>query len=234
MNMPKHTLNPIFFDLDGTLLNTAPDISYAMSKTLQERGLSMHHEIDQNYYLFGSSCELLALLLDLSMEDPTFKAIREEFFSHYLDNIAERTHFYNYIDTTLKLLIEHDIPWGIITNKPSRLTDKVIEAFPLLQEAKICLSGDSLPNPKPSPEPLLHACQSLNLSPSQCSYVGDTHTDCLAAQRAGMQSIAVLYGYHKPTDNPTDWKANLYFDSGQGLYEWVHSQLNNNHKDYLE
>ena len=231
--MRKQTLNPIFFDLDGTLLNTAPDIAYAMKKTLHKRGLAMHQEIDQHYHLFGSSCELLASLLNLSMEDPTFKTIREEFFSHYLNNIAERTHFYTYIDNILKLLIKNDIPWGIITNKPSQLTEKVIEAFPLLQEAKICLSGDSLPNPKPSPEPLLHACQLLNLAPSQCSYIGDTHTDCLAAQRAGMQSIAVLYGYHKPTDNPADWKADHYFDSGQALFEWIQPQLHDNHKDSL-
>ncbi len=229
--MRKQTLNPIFFDLDGTLLNTAPDIAYAMKKTLHKRGLAMHQEIDQHYHLFGSSCELLASLLNLSMEDPTFKIIREEFFSHYLNNIAERTHFYPYIDNILKLLIRNDIPWGIITNKPSRLTEKIIEAFPLLQEAKICLSGDSLPNPKPSPEPLLHACELLNLIPSQCSYVGDTHTDCLAAQRAGMQSIAVLYGYHKPSDNPADWKADHYFDSSQALFEWTQPQLHDNHKD---
>ena len=151
--MINNTLKPILFDLDGTLLNTAPDISNAMKKTLQERGLPMHQEIDQHYHLFGSSCELLASLLNLSMEDPDFLSIREQFFSHYLDRIAEKTHYYPYIEKTLELLIEHSIHWGIITNKPSVLTHKVVDAFPLLQKAHICLSGDSLPNPKPSPEP---------------------------------------------------------------------------------
>ena len=218
-------LSAYFFDLDGTLLNTAPDIATAMKKTLEGQGKTLASTIENNYHLFGNSSELLSELLNLPMHEEPFLTIQQAFFQHYLNDIANQTNYYPEIHNTLNLLIEKSIPWGIITNKPHILTTELLSHFPLLQQACICISGDSLPEQKPSPKPLLHACQSLQLDPAQCCYIGDTDTDCLAAQRAGMQSVAVLYGYRKPHDNPQSWLANHYCDTSESLHHWISGQL---------
>ena len=213
------------FDLDGTVLDTASDIAAAMKKTLQALGRSDSEQVDQNYYLYGNSSELLAKLLNLPMNSEAFLEIQQQFFQYYIDDIARYTDYFPEIEQLIAKLQQQNIPWGIVTNKPQQLTQPLLKHFPLLQQADVCLYGDSLPNPKPAPDLLHLASQIINVSTNHCFYVGDTITDCLAAQSANMKSVIVTYGYHNRNDDPYTWNAQHYFETGASLYAWAMTQI---------
>ena len=142
----------------------------------------------------------------LTDDAPNLVDLRKRFLEIYVAHLADQTCFFPGMETLLESLENQGIQWGVVTNKPVWLTDPLLEAFALTNRSVCNISGDTLPQCKPHPAPLLHACKLANSSPKQCIYIGDAPRDIEAGQRAGMRTLAALYGYIDPNDPPEQWK----------------------------
>ncbi len=203
----KNNNHAVFFDLDGTLLDTAPDLYAAMLDTLKQMG---HDTVSFEHFrphVHTGTASMIKGSLGIDETNPEFSKIRQIFLDYYKNQIHKETDYFPGMSTVLEHLDQQKIPWGIVTNKPAFLTDPLIESFDLLKRSQCVISGDTLPRRKPYPDPLLHACKLVNIIPQHSVYIGDTENDIIAATAAGMQSVAVLYGYHDPNSPPNTWGA---------------------------
>lgn len=197
----------VFFDLDGTLADTAPDLGCALNQVRRQRGMEpLALEILRPYASHGAR-GLLEIGLGLTPEDPDFGVSRLEFLAYYEANLCQYTTLFPGIAELLAGLEERGIPWGIVTNKPARYTDPLMEQLGLTARAATIVSGDTCANPKPHPEPMLYACRSAGVEPHKSLYLGDAERDIEAARAAGMPALVALYGYLDETDRPDEWQA---------------------------
>ncbi|MBS4099054.1 MAG: HAD-IA family hydrolase [Sulfuricella sp.] len=197
----------VFFDLDGTLADTAPDLGYALNLVRRQRGLEpLALEIVRPYASHGAR-GLLEIGLGLTPAAPDFGDTRQEFLAFYERYLCHHTTLFPGIGELLTGLEERGIPWGVVTNKPARYTDPLMEQLGLTQRAVCIVSGDTCANSKPHPEPMLYACSSAGVEPHRSLYLGDAERDIEAARAAGMPALVALYGYLDATDRPEDWQA---------------------------
>lgn len=199
-------IRAVLFDLDGTLLDTAPDMVAALNVLRSEERLeSLPFEDVQPFVSAGA-----AALVRLGFPDATearFATLRERFLQLYGQNVAVHTRLYDGLESALTALEAKGIPWGIVTNKPHRFTEPLLDRLALLNRAKVVVSADTLPQRKPHPAPLLYAARAMSVDPAECLYIGDAERDVLAARAANMRALVVLYGYIPATDRPRDWPA---------------------------
>jgi N-acetyl-D-muramate 6-phosphate phosphatase len=188
----------IFFDLDGTLIDSAPDLGGAADRMRTERGLP---SLPDSLYrpLAGAGARgMLKVAFDVLPEHPDFEVLREEFFTQYEASIGAtfaRTYAFEGVHELLLGLAERKIPWGIVTNKSKRFTGSLVSTLPVLAGSSAVVSGDTTPHAKPHPEPLFEACRQAGVHPSECWYVGDDKRDIDAGAAAGMLTIAANWGY---------------------------------------
>lgn len=218
--MASH-IDAVFFDLDGTLLDTAPDIATALNRLLARYEKPPVDFETFRYQVHGGAATMLNFAFQVETDDPRFDTLKTEFIALYQENMTAKTVFFEGIEATLNALDAQNTAWGIITNKPSFLTDPLLEHFDLHQRTRCAVSGDTLPVCKPYPDPLLFACQLTEIDPTRAVYVGDTEGDVIAAKAAGMKSMAVTYGYHQADADPRDWKADVVIDSAQDMVNWL-------------
>jgi phosphoglycolate phosphatase len=199
----------VFFDLDGTLVDTAPD----MVAALQE--LQVAHGVDPVQYNLGRShvsngarglLELAFPGAVIAPDSPLFC----EYIDRYAARVCEQTRVFAGLEILLERLDRAALPWGVVTNKPAHLTDRIMAALGLSARSICTVSGDTLPSRKPDPAQLLHACEIAAVAPADSIYVGDAARDIEAGARAGMATVAATYGYIVSTDNPRDWVADEY------------------------
>ncbi|WP_261857997.1 HAD family hydrolase [Photobacterium sanguinicancri] len=204
--MPQ-PIEGVLFDLDGTLLDTAPDMALAANKVLAKHGIPplRNHQIQANTS-FGAK-GLLEAGFDGIPDHLDFLSLRQEFLDYYQQSICINTRFYHGIEHLLCSLEHHGIPWGIMTNKPAFLTEMLLPFFPLLQRAKAVVCGDTLPLAKPHPEPLLYASELIATPHTQCAYIGDIEKDMIAANAANMQGFVASWGYIGEHHFPEQWNA---------------------------
>jgi phosphoglycolate phosphatase len=204
----------IFFDLDGTLIDSAPDLGAAADKMRLDRGLPSLPDALYRPMAGAGARGMLKIAFDMTPEHPDFLAYREEFFNSYEASIGSptaRTFAFEGVDALLRGLEARGLPWGIVTNKSKRFTEPLVSHMPVLHGACAVVSGDSTPHAKPHPAPLLEACrlasQSLRgLQASNCWYVGDDKRDIDAGLAAGMTNIAAAWGYEGEHELAT-WRA---------------------------
>jgi len=204
-----NSLEALFFDLDGTLLHTAPDLIHALNQVLHlhhRAPIPLHASRDLDY---TGSESLLTSSLGMDKDHPEFAPIKEKFIQIYEQHSTERTDFFPGMSELLAHLDENAITWGVITNKPEFLTLPLMQHFNLHERSHCIIAGDTLAKRKPHPDQLLHACEITHVLPEQAWYVGDAHTDVTAAKAAGMTSIAVTYGYHDKKHPPKEWDADF-------------------------
>ncbi len=185
----------IFFDLDGTLIDSAPDLGAAADKMRTDRGMS---SLPLELYrpMAGAGARgMLKIGFGMSPEHSDFAAMREEFFQNYERNLVERTYAFDGVASMLESLQQQGIAWGIVTNKSRRFTDPLARLMPVLHGACAVVSGDTTPHAKPHPAPVLEAARIAGLPPAQCWYVGDDKRDIDAGRAAGMFSVAAAWGY---------------------------------------
>jgi 2-phosphoglycolate phosphatase len=214
-------IKAVLFDLDGTLLDTAVDIASAINAVLTSLNRDKLTNAQVRSYAGKGAKGLLQLGLQLEADNPDFEKRSQEFLNHYEKYMLETTQLFAGMEQVLAWLEEKKIPWGIVTNKPHRFTVKILEGLLLTHRAACVVSGDSLKNSKPHPEPILHACKLLNVDPSNVLYVGDAEIDIIASHAAGVTSLAALYGYITEDDNPQNWKAHGYINHPSELLEWL-------------
>lgn len=195
----------VLFDFDGTLADTAPDLGGAVNALRAARGLPALADDAVRPYASMGARGLLRVGLGLKPEDADFIPMRDAFLAHYEKNICVRTRLF---PGMAELLSKLPVPWGIVTNKATRFTTRLVAALGLAPACVVC--GDSTPHLKPHPAPMLLAAELLKLPCNEILYVGDDLRDVQAARAAGMRSVAVGYGYHG-VDNgaPATWNADI-------------------------
>ncbi len=208
----KTSLKGVLFDLDGTLLDTAPDLGAAMNRFLQARNLPTLSSVQTRGIVGRGMKGFLKMALDMDENHHDYLGFSAELFEYYQKHMFDSTQLFSGIHEVLDYLFVNQIPWGIVTNKPGRFTDELIKYLPELQKAQCIISCDTLKNCKPHPEPILHACRLMSVEPQDCIYIGDAEIDIIASKAAGMPVIAALYGYIDDQENPLDWQANGYIN----------------------
>ena len=199
-------IRAVLFDLDGTLADTAPDLSGALNRLRMERGLEpVPLELTRPYTSSGAR-GLIGAGLGIAPDHPEFEALRTRFLELYEENIHVDTRLFPGMEELLASLEQRRLAWGIVTNKASRFTLPLIESMGLSARAACIVSGDTTPHTKPHPAPLLHAAAEIELSPAACLYLGDDLRDVQAARAAGMPVIAAAFGYLGGSD-PCTWCA---------------------------
>lgn len=212
----------MLFDLDGTLLDTAPDMAGALNELRQEEQLPLlpFEEVRQ---LVSHGATALVRLAFPQADAPAFAALRERFLKIYRGRLAVETRPYEGVLDALARLESSGIAWGVVTNKPAWLTEPLLEEFALRERAGVIVSGDTLAERKPHPAPLQYAAEKLGVIPSQCIYIGDAERDVLAAQAAGMKVFVALFGYIPVHERPRQWPASGWLESPQGMAKLLES-----------
>jgi 2-phosphoglycolate phosphatase len=213
----------VLFDLDGTLIDSAPDLGAAADKMRTDRGLSSF-PLEHYRHMAGAGARgMLGIAFDMTPEHPEFMAYREEFFVNYENAMTERTRIFDGVVDMIDALVKRGLPWGVVTNKSSRFTDPLTSAMPLFATARAIVSGDTTPHAKPHPEPLLEAARRLQVAPEHCVYVGDDERDIVAGLAAGMGTVAATYGYLGQQTAVSRWNAHLHINSPLDLLNSLRS-----------
>lgn len=214
-------INAVLFDLDGTLLDTAIDLAYALNQIRKMHGLP-NLLLENIRPIAGLGAQpLLKLAFNIEEHAQDYKNLLDTFLSLYQQHLADSTQLFPGMEMVLTQLEERNIPWGIVTNKPSRFTHDLLKLLNLFTRPACIISGDSLPTRKPAPEPILHACQLMRKNPTECIYVGDSVFDMMASRAAGTRSLAALYGYIPPSENPYNWEADGYVSTPAEIMNWI-------------
>ena len=211
----------IFFDLDGTLADTAPDLVAAANKLLVARNLAPKPYEFLRPYASAGARGLLEGAFGISPDHEDFVALRDEFFSNYGKALLVDSKLFDGIDHLLDQMDAASMPWGIITNKSERFTNPLTDLMGLRQRAISTVSGDTTPFSKPHPEPILHAARASNIDPSKSIYVGDDIRDVLAGKAAGMKTVAAAYGYCGCKEPPEAWGADYIIDTPLDLLQII-------------
>lgn len=217
---PSAPLSAVLLDLDGTLLDTAPDLVRIANDLRVESGLDpLPYGQLRLQVSHGSGAVLRAAFPGI--DSARLEALQDRYLALYREQLAVDTTPFPGFDVVLPVLEANGVPWGVITNKPSWLTEPLLDRMGLLRRAACVLSGDSLPVRKPDPLPLLTAARRIAVDPVSCLYAGDALRDMQAARAAGMTALAARYGYVDPAESPMEWPATAWIDSPLDLLEWV-------------
>ncbi|KXF82177.1 phosphoglycolate phosphatase [Enterovibrio coralii] len=208
----KGRINAVLFDLDGTLLDTAPDMANAANMVLKEYGLPPLSDEQIQANTSHGARGLLKTGFGDQIEGKDIDSLRLSFLKHYERDICRATCMYEGVVELLQALDAKNVPWGIMTNKPGFLTHQLFTYFPALQQTRALVCADTLPVAKPHPEPLIHTAELLNVSPRDCIYIGDIQNDIVAAKAAGMYSAVAAWGYVGKGVDPLEWEADLVFN----------------------
>ncbi len=211
----------IFFDLDGTLADTAPDLVAATNKLLVARKLTPKPYEFLRPYASAGARGLLEGAFGISPDHEDFVALRDEFFSNYEKALLVDSKLFDGIEHLLDQMDAAKVPWGIITNKSERFTNPLTDLMGLRQRAISTVSGDTTPHSKPHPEPILHAARSTNIDPTKSIYVGDDIRDVIAGKAAGMRTVAAAYGYCGCKEPPEAWGADYIVNHPSDLLEII-------------
>ncbi len=185
----------IFFDLDGTLIDSAPDLGAAADKMRTDRGLPSLPLAHYRPMAGAGARGMLKLGFGMSPEHPDFLAMREEFFRNYEADLTGRTYAFDGVDAMLRALETRGVVWGIVTNKSQRFTIPLAAQMAVLKGAAAVVSGDTTAHAKPHPAPVLEAARQAGINPQHCWYVGDDKRDIDAGRAAGMFTVAAAWGY---------------------------------------
>jgi N-acetyl-D-muramate 6-phosphate phosphatase len=212
---PPHT-RAVLFDLDGTLLDTAPDMAGALNGLRREEGLEPLPFDGVRPQVSHGALALVRLGFP-AVEGAPLEALRQRFIDLYEARLTTQTTVYEGALESLDYLDSKRIPWGVVTNKPRRLTLPLLQHLALRQRASVLVCGDTLPQRKPHPAPLLYAAECLKIRPDQCIYIGDAERDVEAARAAGMAVFVALFGYIPANEEPRSWQANGWLESPQAM-----------------
>jgi len=203
---PDGSYKAVLFDLDGTLVDTAPDMVSVLQGLQQEHGVDpVPYDIGRSHVSNGA-LGLLRLAFpdkEITLDDP----LMGEYISRYAGRVCERSTLFSGLDELLQRLDQAARPWGVVTNKPARLTEPLLAGLALADRIACAVSGDTLNARKPDPAPLLYACEMAGVGPEETVYIGDAERDIEAGRRAGIMTVAAAYGYITADDDAQHWGA---------------------------
>jgi N-acetyl-D-muramate 6-phosphate phosphatase len=217
-------ISSVFFDLDGTLADTAPDLAAALNQVLKERNkpaISLE-TVRPSVSLGGNA--MIKLAFAIAEDDPEFEDLKQRFLEIYHERLHQDTHIFPGIENVLNYLEEQNMIWGVVTNKPAWLTNPVMEQLNLTQRAACIVSGDTTEYSKPHPGSLLHACEIAHCDPETSLYIGDALRDIEAGRAAGMKTLTADYGYIAKDENPEDWNADGSISTAEEIIDWIRKE----------
>lgn len=215
----------VLFDLDGTLIDTAPDFIYCLNLLRKEYGLSSLPNEEIRKVVSDGARAMIAFAFDIQEGDEGFEKKRTEFLALYEKHIAVESQLFSGLNPLLEELEKNNIPWGIVTNKPRKYSVLLLDALGLSQRLSSLVCADDVENPKPNREPMDKACGEIGLDPNGVLYVGDHKRDIEAGKNADMPTIAAAYGYVHEEDEANSWKADWTVDTGEELNQLLTSLL---------
>ncbi len=214
-------IRAVLFDLDGTLIDSAPDLGAAADQMRTDRGLASLPLARYRPMAGAGARGMLGVAFGITPEAPEFEALREEFYVNYESRMVAGTVIFDGVQQLIDGLRQRGLAWGVVTNKSRRFTDPLTRAIPLFASAGAIVSGDTTPFSKPHPEPLFEAARQLDVDPSSCMYVGDDERDIVAGHAAGMRTVAATYGYMGEQADATLWKAHAAIFDPLGLLQML-------------
>ena len=217
-------IRTVLFDLDGTLVDTAPDMAHALNLLLREQDRDILPFDTIRPHVSHGALALVRLGFGLGPSDAAFEPLRQRFLEIYADNLCRESHLFPGIPQLLAQLHAKGLNWGIVTNKPGYLTEPLLAQLGLAQEAACIVSGDTTNNRKPHPEPMLHACDKAGSTPAQSVYVGDAERDIQAGKQAGMQTVVALFGYIPDDEDPEQWGASALIRAPMEVIDFLDRQ----------
>jgi phosphoglycolate phosphatase len=203
----------VLFDLDGTLIDSAPDLAGAGNDMRAARGLPLLPLAHFRPMVGAGARGMVGRALEVAPGDADFEAMRAEFLQRYEARMTRHTQVFEAMRPVLEVLRERGLPWGIVTNKITRYTEPIVRALGLADQAAALVCGDTTAHAKPHPAPLLEAARQLRLEAQACVYVGDDLRDVQAGRAAGMATVAAAWGYLGEGDHIDDWGADHVIES---------------------
>ena len=220
--MHHSRFSAVLFDLDGTLLDTAPDLGAAANHVLAQIGKApLSDFVIRQTASDGALALIKAGLSETEQAEHDLTILRQQLLDHYVQHLYIGTRPYDGMVELITWLNSSAIPWGVVTNKPAFLTDPLLALVTELPNCAVAVSADTLPLRKPHPEPLWHACEQIGVAAKECLYVGDHIRDIEAGRNAGMTTAIAAWGYIAENERLTDWLADVEMADPYSLLAWL-------------
>jgi 2-phosphoglycolate phosphatase len=214
-------IETVLFDLDGTLIDTAPDMAHALNQLRKQNNLPEIPLADIRPIVGKGARVLIQQTFDVDDDHPQYPDLFENLLKIYSSCLANSTQLFPDMHKVLEHLETSNIPWGIVTNRPERFTHQLLNKLDLHKRSGIVICGDTLPERKPHPAPILHACKLMAANPETTLYVGDSDVDVKSSKAAGAQSLVALYGYRMDHEDPYSWPADGYIEKPLDIIKWI-------------
>lgn len=215
------TCAAVLFDLDGTLIDSAPDLAGALNRLRQRQGLAPLPYAALRPLVGSGARGMVGAGFGLQPGDEGFEELKQAFLTEYQGQLLDQTRVFDQSAWLLDELASRSLPWGIVTNKATRYAEPVVQGLGLARRTTVLVCGDTTPHAKPHPAPLLEAATRLGVAAEDCIYVGDDLRDVQAGRAAGMRTVAVTWGYLGLGEAVDDWGADLVIESPQELLNWL-------------
>ena len=224
MSRADFTLTCVLFDLDGTLVDTAPDLIACLNSALEQHGFAkVPYSQVRPFISFGA--EAMIKHSSAAAAQNHHAQILDTMLTIYENNIVRHGDFFAGMLQTLQQIEARGLKWGIVTNKRERFTQPLTRTLNLTERAACIISGDTTAHSKPHPEPMLEACRRAGVNPTNCVYIGDAPHDIAAGKNANMKTLAAVYGYLTDDDKPQEWGADALVESPAQISAWIESVL---------
>jgi len=216
-----NTIKAVFLDLDGTLLDTAKDMTDALNKLLAEENKSQLTYNQVRIYVSKGADAILQYAFNKNIDDNEIQRLRNRYLELYKEMICVKTKPFDGIPMLLEILLEKNIPWGVVTNKSEELTHSLLAKTSFVSEPSCVVCGDTLKYRKPDPRPLMHAAELVKIPNNNCVYVGDDIRDMQAGNSAGMLTLAAAYGYISDEEDINEWPADGVVLNPTDVNNWL-------------
>ena len=207
------SVDAVMFDLDGTLIDSAPDLGAAADQMRTDRGLLSLPPADYRPMAGAGARGMLGVAFGMTPDHRDFEIFKEEFFRNYEACITQRTYAFDGVADLIAQLDQAGLKWGVVTNKSERFAFPLTRAMALFKTAQTIVGGDTTSHAKPHPAPLLEAARRIGVAPERCVYVGDDERDIIAGRAARMFTVAAAYGYLGATHDTAHWQADATIET---------------------
>lgn len=211
----------VLFDLDGTLIDSAPDLAGAINDVREAQGLARLPYEDLRPMVGAGARGMVGIAFGVKPGEPRFDALRQAFLTRYAGRLLHSTCVFAEVEPVLARLEACRLPWGIVTNKALALAQPIADGLGLAARAAVLVGGDTTPFTKPHPEPLLEAARRMGVEPARCVYIGDDERDITAGHAAGMTTLAAAWGYLGQGAPVHEWGAHAVLERPNELLQWL-------------